>query len=85
MGTGYDRSKDPRAAAPETRPSGLEQDRQTTNGNSLQQASRPLTSMGDHTSAPNMLPAPSATAGATMGSKPGKAPASNPGTYRRAF
>lgn len=34
-------------------------------------ASDPITAKGDHTAAPNKLPAPPATAGSTMGSKPG--------------
>jgi hypothetical protein len=36
----------------------------------LVEATDPITSKGEHTSAPNKLPAPPATAGSTMGSKP---------------
>lgn len=58
--------------------------RQTTTGNSLQVASTPITGMGSTTNAPNRLPAPPATAGATMGSKPGVKDPAQPG-IRRAF
>lgn len=46
---------------------------------SLQEAERPLTSMADTTRGPNILPAPAATAGSTMGSKPGAKDPANPG------
>lgn len=75
----YIKTADPHASAPEPRPSGLEQDRQMTNGNSLQQASTPMTGMGEHTVAANRLPSPPATAGHTMGSHPGVKNPSSPG------
>ena len=34
-------------------------------------AQDPVTAKGEHTAAPNILPAPPATAGTTKGSKPG--------------
>lgn len=37
----------------------------------IQNPTTPITSKGEHTAAPNKLPAPPATAGHTMGSKPG--------------
>ena len=58
--------------------------RQSTTGTSLQQAARPITGMADTTRAPNILPAPAATAGATMGSKPGPKNPGQPG-LKRAF
>lgn len=48
-------------------------------GTSLQTAARPLTGMAEHTAAPNRLPAPPATAGSTMGSKPGPKNPASPG------
>lgn len=77
--TDYSRAADPAASAPEPRPAGLNPQRQSTTGTSLQDASRPITSMGETTNAPNILPSPSATAGSTMGSKPGVKNVSNPG------
>lgn len=77
--SGYDRSKDPRAHAPEPRPAGLTQHTADQPGTSLQAASTPMTGKGVHTSAPNVLPAPPVTAGHTMGSKPGAKNPASPG------
>lgn len=72
----YDKSKDMGA---QFRGSVNDSASQINKGNSLQAAATAMTSRGEHTAAPNVLPAPTATAGHTMGSKPGPKNPSSPG------